>query len=198
MLSKADKTKQFIIEKAAHLFNSKGFYGTSMEDIIQATGLAKGGIYGNFKSKEEIAIQAFEYAYQTVVNELAVRVRARTNAVDKLHAILDYYRNYSEESPIKGGCPVLNTSCDADDTLPAVRARVVQAVDQMLNTLKLIIESGQRKGEIRPDIRAAETADMLYSQIEGGIMLAKVYGSSQKLNRLLDNLKGYIDRELKA
>ena len=62
VLSKSAQTKQFIIEKAAPIFNKKGFAATSMNDILEATGLAKGGVYGNFTSKEEIALLAFEYA----------------------------------------------------------------------------------------------------------------------------------------
>ncbi|RZK05397.1 MAG: TetR/AcrR family transcriptional regulator, partial [Flavobacterium sp.] len=45
-MSKSEQTKQFIIEKAAPIFNKKGFAGTSMNDILEATGLAKGGVYG--------------------------------------------------------------------------------------------------------------------------------------------------------
>jgi len=62
MLTKSDRTRQLIVEKAAHLFNVKGYAATSMSDIIEATGLAKGGIYGHFKSKEAIASEAFDYA----------------------------------------------------------------------------------------------------------------------------------------
>ena len=59
MPSKAQRTAQFIIEKAAPLFNTRGYAGTSMNDITRATGLTKGAIYGNFDNKEEIAIAAF-------------------------------------------------------------------------------------------------------------------------------------------
>jgi len=66
---KSDRTRALIVEKSASLFNRKGFHGTSLSDIMEATGLTKGGIYGNFKReglnkkgvKEEIALAAFEY-----------------------------------------------------------------------------------------------------------------------------------------
>lgn len=50
-MSKAERTKQFIIEKTAPIFNAKGYMGTSMNDIMNATGLTKGSIYGNFETK---------------------------------------------------------------------------------------------------------------------------------------------------
>jgi len=60
-LSKADRTRQFIVETTAGIFNKKGYAGTSLSDLTQVTGLTKGSIYGNFKNKEEVAVAAFEY-----------------------------------------------------------------------------------------------------------------------------------------
>jgi AcrR family transcriptional regulator len=198
MLSKADRTKQFIIEKAAPLFNTKGFHGTSMGDILEATGLAKGGVYGNFSSKEEIALHAFQYAVEQVLQEVRLKVRSKATAPDKLKAILDYYKNYSINPTIQGGCPLLNTSCDVDDTLPEMREAVAKSVQTMLDGLVRILENGKTKGEIKPAVHSEEVADLIFCQIEGGIMLAKITGNPRKLNRVLDHLKQFVENELKA
>jgi TetR/AcrR family transcriptional repressor of nem operon len=58
-MTKAEKTKAFIIERSAPLFNSKGYSGTSMNDLMDITGLTKGSIYGNFENKDEVALAAF-------------------------------------------------------------------------------------------------------------------------------------------
>src|ERR1700722_8888899 len=60
-ISKAERTRQFIIEKTAPIFNKKGYAGTSLSDITAATGLTKGSIYGNFADKDEVALAAFDY-----------------------------------------------------------------------------------------------------------------------------------------
>jgi TetR/AcrR family transcriptional repressor of nem operon len=198
MLTKSDRTRQHIIEKAAHLFNTKGYAATSMSDIIAATGLAKGGIYGNFKGKEEIAVQAFEYASRKVMDEIVFKIKAQPTYAGKLQAILQFYRNYSLQSPIEGGCPILNFSCDADDTNPELKAKVRHAIELMLDTLVYLIEQGKKKGEFKKEVNAGMAADIIYSQIEGGIMMSKTYGDSKKLNRLLDYLKAFIDKELKV
>ncbi len=53
-LSKSEKTKAFIIEKAAPVFNTKGYAGTSLSDLTAATGLTKGAIYGHFENKDAV------------------------------------------------------------------------------------------------------------------------------------------------
>jgi TetR/AcrR family transcriptional repressor of nem operon len=62
-MTKAEKTKAFIIERSAPLFNSKGYSGTSMNDLMEITGLTKGSIYGNFENKDEVALAAFRLQF---------------------------------------------------------------------------------------------------------------------------------------
>ena len=59
--TKAEKTSQYIVETTAPLFNKNGYTGTSLSDITDTTGLTKGAIYGNFKNKEELALEAFNF-----------------------------------------------------------------------------------------------------------------------------------------
>ena len=66
-MTKGEDTRREIVEKAAPLFNQKGFEGTSLSDLMRVTGLQKGGIYRHFSSKEELAGEAFDYAWQKAV-----------------------------------------------------------------------------------------------------------------------------------
>ena len=61
-MSKAEITRQKIIKEAANIFNQNGYAGSSISDVMKATGLKKGGIYNHFASKDELAIAAFDYA----------------------------------------------------------------------------------------------------------------------------------------
>ena len=61
-MGKGELTRERIIAQAAPLFNQRGFAGCSMQDVMEATGLEKGGLYRHFSSKEELAAEAFRYA----------------------------------------------------------------------------------------------------------------------------------------
>ncbi|MCB9298396.1 MAG: TetR/AcrR family transcriptional regulator [Lewinellaceae bacterium] len=101
-MAKAEKTRQYIVEKAASLFNSKGFAGTSMDDIVKATGLSKGGVYGNFSSKEAIALSAFEHAVQRVSRKCGNAPGASVLYLDKLRAVVYFYKERILDPPIEG------------------------------------------------------------------------------------------------
>ncbi len=198
MLTKAERTRQFIIEQAAPIFNRKGFAGTSMSDILEATGLAKGGLYGNFESKEEIAREAFKFLFERVYGEIVAAVTQKTTMLDKLIAICDYHRDYTKRHLAAGGCPILNFSIEVDDTMPRLKKDVKQAVDKMLNDLYRVMEKGKRLGEFRNDINSERYASVIYSQIEGAIFLAKALDDHKKLNQSLEFLKDLIIKEIKA
>ena len=128
MLSKAERTKQFIIEKIAPVFNAKGFTGTSLSDILNVTGLTKGSIYGNFENKDEVALAAFDHNFQLVVTYIRKKMAARTSIINKLLVYPETYRNFSKLSFLINGCPIANTSVEADDTHPLLRERAANAL----------------------------------------------------------------------
>jgi TetR/AcrR family transcriptional repressor of nem operon len=194
-VTKAERTKEFIITKAAPLFNKKGYAGTSMNDIMKATGLAKGGLYGNFKSKDEIAALAFEYSYNLLKEDIAKKVLPKKTAPEKLHTIFQYYKNYTIAPTIEGGCPLLNTAVDADDAYPFLKKKAREALHEMLGVLQKILEKGIREKDFRRDLDVKKEAELIYAQIEGGIMMAKVSDDVTVLNRLLDNLKHRVETE---
>lgn len=110
MLSKSEKTKQFILTKTAPLFNTKGFEGTSMADLTSTTGLTKGALYGNFYNKEDLAMEAFKYAVKKVKDLVKTRVDGETTYKKQLRAMLDFFAEYVFHPPVPGGCPLLNTA----------------------------------------------------------------------------------------
>lgn len=166
-----------------------------MSDIMKATGLAKGGLYGNFESKDEIAALAFEYSYNQLKEDIGKKIKAKKTGVDKLLAIFQYYKNYTVSPPIDGGCPLMNTAVDADDAFPFLKKKAKEAMQEMIGSLQHIIKLAIQEGTFRSNLNVKKEAELIFAQIEGGIMMAKVLDDVTVLNRLLDNLKNRIETE---
>ena len=69
-MSKSERTKAFIIETVAPIFNKNGYAAMSLSKITKATGLTKGAIYGHFENKEELAIESFKFSVRKVLKDL--------------------------------------------------------------------------------------------------------------------------------
>lgn len=181
MISKAEKTKQYIIEKTAPVFNRQGYAGTSISDIVEATGLTKGSIYGNFENKDEVALAAFDYNYGMVSSMIISKMAAKENNLDKLKVYLSVFSDFVNMPLLHGGCPVLNTAIEADDTHSGLRAKAVSAIEGWYANIEKIIKHGMAAGEIKKDTNSKDFAGAFIALIEGGIMLAKVTGKMSGL-----------------
>ncbi len=193
-MKKSEKTRQFIIERCAPVFNQKGFIGTSLSHLEEATGLTKGCLYGLFENKEELAVACFDYARALIHERMDTEAGRKSNAVEKLRAIFDMYRTFPEFWPIKGGCPILNTSVEADDTNPLLRKRVVEALEIWRRFFSSIITKGIRNGEIDPAVDAHATATLFIALLEGATMMSKAYNDSSSLQTVLQKINEIIDQ----
>jgi TetR/AcrR family transcriptional regulator, transcriptional repressor for nem operon len=191
-MSKSDKTKQFIIEQSAPIINKKGVSGTSITDLMQATKLAKGGIYGNFENKEEICLEAFRFLSGAVAKGLDAATAPSTTVKAKLFALLDYYQVQVATSEV-GGCPLLNFGLEADDTNPAMRQEVAKAIKRSQHRIAKLVEEGKRNGEFRKKTDASLFALKMFTMIEGGIFTARVTGTPGTMKIIVDTLKKEIE-----
>lgn len=195
-MSKAQETKMRIIEKAAALFNQQGYAGSSMSDLMRVTGLQKGGIYNHFRSKDELAIEAFDFAANRVQQKFMGALKGKRHAVDRLIAILSVYERMFDDPPIQGGCPILNTAVESDDTHPALRERAQLAMDAWRILIQRIVDKGIIRGELRSTVDPDTVATILIATIEGAVMLSKLYGDASHLERALNYLKTYVQHQL--
>jgi TetR/AcrR family transcriptional regulator, transcriptional repressor for nem operon len=188
MSSKAERTKQFIIEKTAPVFNAKGYAGTSINDLIDATGLTKGSIYGNFENKDEVALAVFDYNFECIYLYIKNKMAAHNSVINKLRVYTDVYRNYFKIPFLRAGCPILNTSTEADDTHPLLRDKANKAIGIWKDSIERLLKYGIKTKELKPDINVNEFVIVLVSLIEGGVMQAKISGKIQPLSVSMDHL----------
>lgn len=192
LLSKAERTRKFIVEKTAPIFNAKGFAGTSLSDLTQATGLTKGSIYGNFENKDAVALSAFDYNFAQITSYIKERILARENAVERLLVYPEVYRNFLKIPFLKPGCPILNTSTEADDTHPELREKAAGALLFWKKAIENQIKRGIERKEIKKETNPTQFAVIMMSLIEGAIMQAKVTGKATELSMAMDFLENLI------
>lgn len=195
-MSKAEQTRQFIIEKTAPIFNKKGFAATSLSDITEATGLTKGSIYGNFKNKDEVAIAVFKYNADKLWKKKENWIAVYSDPASQLRALVDFYRKNWKEIFESGGCPIMNAATESDDIMPAMKERVKSTVDNWLKNVACILEEGIKQNTFRTGIDTFEYARLFIMTIEGGILLSKISDKPDSLYLALNRLNKIIDDEI--
>ncbi len=179
-MGKGELTRQRIIVKSAPLFNQKGFSGCSMQDIMSATGLEKGGLYRHFHSKEELAAEVFRY---TLSRNQKIRSQAAEpgqGAIDQLRASIA--RFIAIPAAVPGGCPILNTAIEADDGNPVLRGLAREGVQEWKSVLAKIVSEGIERGEIRPETEPRAIANTMIAALEGALMISRLEGNRTALH----------------
>lgn len=192
--SKGQKTRERIVAEAANLFNQRGFEGSSMSDVMAATGLEKGGIYRHFSSKEELAAEAFDYAWKSAFETRIHDLEQVPNSIEKLKRFIVNFINGRPAVP--GGCPVLNTAVEADDGNLLLRDRVRAAWREWRNYLAEIVAAGLKRKEIRPEVDAKQVATLIISSLEGALMIARLERDKEALLTAQSHLEHYLDTEV--
>ncbi|TWI20354.1 TetR/AcrR family transcriptional regulator [Sphingobacterium siyangense] len=196
-MTKAGRTKQLIIERSAPIFNTKGYSGTSINDIQRATGLSRGSIYANFLTKDEVALAAFDYNFKSISDYYCTKISSIDDSIERLLVFPNVYASYLKFTFLQAGCPILNMATEVDDTHPLLRERVRNALTFCREKIKGEIKRGVDRKEIKSDVNSAEVAVIMISMMEGAIMLAQVTKQLTELNMAMRFLKKII-KELKA
>jgi AcrR family transcriptional regulator len=179
-MKKGEQTRQAIIEKAAPLFNQRGFAGCSIADILEATGLEKGGLYRHFSSKEELAAEVLRYSLQRAIESRGLGTQLEGDALTRLRLMIS--RFVATPSPVPGGCPLFNTAVDSDDGNPVLRKLAHEALSQWKSRIRRIVKQGIAAREIAPAADPQRIANLIISTLEGALMIARLEGNRRALH----------------
>jgi TetR/AcrR family transcriptional repressor of nem operon len=192
-MGKGEETRERILARSAQLFNRQGYAGASLADIMRETGLEKGGIYNHFSSKEQLALESFDYAYELVRQRVLLALVGKFNAIERLLAIVSVFQSEVDDPPVAGGCPILNTAIEADDANEVLRDRARTAMDDWRSTIHRVINRGIERGEVHPTTDADEVASLLIATLEGALMLSNLYKDSIHMQRAAAHMTRFIE-----
>jgi len=192
MLTKAERTKQFILETAAPIFNRKGISGANIDDVLEATKLTKGCLYGHFENKEDLALQVVDYMLQSNSEKLMMSISRGKTAKAKVFAYLDYYKD-PLDTYFKGGCPVFNMAVESDDNNPAVKEKVSSILRQGQELFVNVLNQGIKDGEFSDKLDPVSYAFKAIAAVEGAVVLCRMMNTAKPMQGLIKNLKSELN-----
>ncbi|MGW9686516.1 TetR/AcrR family transcriptional regulator [Flagellimonas sp. 2504JD1-5] len=197
MTKKAERTTAYIIETVAPIFNKFGYVGTSMSDLTEATGLTKGAIYGNFENKEALALSAFEHNQNHLLAVIDGKLEIEGNAMDKIHSLLRFYRQYDVFTLPFGGCPILNVGVDAQNNNKLLAAAVKETIKTIEGKIALVLENGVNQNEIHLPVPPLQFAKQLFTMIQGAVSMSTMTRDRKYLINTIAYLEHLVQKEIK-
>jgi TetR/AcrR family transcriptional regulator, transcriptional repressor for nem operon len=116
-----------------------------------------------------------------------------SNSVDTLKK---FVANFVErQSPLPGGCPLLNSAIDSDDGNAALRER---ALRQWRERLASIVRTGIKNREISSRAHSKRVAVRVISSLEGALMISRLNRDREALRVIQSHLEQYLDNEVRV
>jgi AcrR family transcriptional regulator len=161
-----ENTRDRIADAAERLFEEKGYYETSMDDIVKESGLSKGAIYGYFESKEDLFESLQKREYITALDETRKLLSCPDSARTKLEKIADiYFLSQNESSRMQ--CRMTLEYSAASLRMKPVHKRTEEQYGIIHELLATAIKEGVKKGEFRKDLDVDSTASLLVATVDG-------------------------------
>jgi AcrR family transcriptional regulator len=192
-VTKGERTRRRIVERCAPIFNQRGYAGASMRDLVAASGLEKGGLYNHFGSKEALALAAFDHSVSVMGERLAAARASADDAVEQLRAVVRAFAGWARRPGIAGGCPIMNTAIEADDTNPELRAHARDAMTRWHRLIGAIVKDGVAAGQVRAGTDPYALATIVTSTLEGALMLTRLHDDPSHMDRAVAHLDAHLE-----
>jgi TetR/AcrR family transcriptional repressor of nem operon len=188
------ESKTKLLDAALHVFRSKGYAATRVEDICASAGLTKGSFFHHFKSKEELALAAAEY-WSAITGELfaSAPYRFLADPLDRLLAYVDFRKALLQGELPQFTCLVGTMVQEVYDTHPAIRDACEKSITDHAATLEADIAQAMRKYAVDADWTARSLALYTQAVIQGAFILAKAKGSAEIAADCIDHLRRYLE-----
>ena len=197
MGTKGAQTREHIMATAQSLILQRGYSGTSIDEIISAANITKGGFFYHFKGKNDLARHLMlRYLEQDDEFFTGLTERARSLTEDPLQQFLLFLKLMAEAvADLPGshpGCLVASFTYESHQFDTEVRKLYSEGVLSWRRLFMEHLESVAAKYPMKTDKPLEELADMLSSVIEGGIIMSKVLDDPDILPHQLLHYRNYI------
>jgi TetR/AcrR family transcriptional repressor of nem operon len=177
MSAKGDLTRHHIVEKSMQLFALKGYFNTSIADIVKAAGLTKGGLYGHFRNKEEIWYAVYEECARVWKGVIFNGVRDIPDPLARIARVIDNsLKNYLGGGVFEGGCFLLNSLVDLAGQAPIMSNHVLQGFTSFCALIHKWLQEAKEQGLLKEGLNLPEIANFLVISLNGA---APLYAASK-------------------
>ncbi len=192
------QTRENIIEKTLQIFSVKGYYNTSINDILSATGLTKGGLYGHFAGKEELWGAAYDRAIEIWKGIVFKGARKVADPMERIEKIIDNdLFGYCGAEVFEGGCFFFNMLVELSGQSETMSRRIRTGFMQFAELLASWLEEAERKGILKKGVNRREVADFIVISMNGASALYTSSRDRRYLKETSNQLRAYL-RQMKA
>ena len=178
------------LSKAVELFSSKGYSETSMEDIVQATGVSRYGLYGTFGNKRELFEQALDCYADLMGKQAFLRLLEPGASLTHIRKIFEERVADMSNAEENKGCLFIHTAMELGRQDEGLREVLRRFMGRMSKLFAAGLDSAKERGEVRADLDVRASGEMLTSTMFGLAVLGRTGFPRETLDGIVDSTLG--------
>ncbi|GAB4351052.1 MAG: TetR/AcrR family transcriptional regulator [Candidatus Abyssubacteria bacterium] len=188
-LEKGRQTRSRIVRVAAELFRKNGYHNTSLNEVLKAAGLTKGGFYFHFRSKEELGDAVIDYMREFWVNNVLEEVANENGAIRKIEKMFEIMID-THEGNVFHGCALLAVlTAEMMESQHPFSDRLRKIYRDWQSSITEILEQGKREGLFKESMNPKSLALLIIGTLQGTTMMAHLDEEHIDLSWLFRNLR---------
>jgi TetR/AcrR family transcriptional repressor of nem operon len=187
--------REKIIQESLKLFSLKGFLSTSIQDILEAAGTSKGGLYNHFMSKEDLFFAVLRAAQEIWRQRTLEGLDGIEKRIERIKALLRNYGNryLKDTKAFPGGCVFVTLSVELDDQRPRLSEEITKGFAGFKKMVNRWLDEAKNSGEIRGDVDTKAVTEMIFAGMLGTSVIYGMEKSLDVLDKSIETLIAYID-----
>jgi TetR/AcrR family transcriptional repressor of nem operon len=183
------KTKQFnkevVLEAAAGIFKQKGYNGTSIDDILNATGLSRSSLYDSFQDKHNLYLQSLEFYKNSNDKKIQSLDEKNLDGYQKLESMFKSVVNHLAENPEDNGCLLVNAAAEMSKQCYKTSQVVCNSKDEVQDILSSWLDDAEQKKVIKLQKPAKVYGQFLYNTLCGLRVMSQSGASKAELSNVV-------------
>ncbi|MES2822990.1 MAG: TetR family transcriptional regulator C-terminal domain-containing protein [Pseudomonadota bacterium] len=187
-MSKRELKKDFLLEAGIKVMTTRGYNGTSIQDIVDAAKVPKGSFYTYFKSKEDFALAAIDMVAEDRI-QLSKRLVNDRN-IAPLARLKTFFESSVPgcDSNVNGGCFIGNMCQEMSDSNEAIRLKVRQMMRNKTQMVEDLLDEARLDGSLKNPVSSNLLAEFLFNAWEGTLMRMKATKCREPLDAFVSTL----------
>ncbi len=193
MSARGELTRRNIIETSLQLFSVKGYFNTSISDILHATGLTKGGLYCHFKSKEEVWRAVYNEAVKIWKSVVFKDIRSVPGPLERIERTIEnVLLDYLGRELFAGGCFFVNMLVELSGQSDSMGRQILKGFVGFSKLFQSWLTQAETAGLLKPDLDYREISNFFVITLNGAATLYMSTRDRTILQQTNDQMRFFI------
>lgn len=182
-----------VLDAAMHAFWARGYEGTSIADLVKATGLSRGSLYSAFDDKRALFRAALEHYDKSFRADFLGQIGRRFEPRQAILEVFKIAASQTGDGPLPSGCMLVNTALELSPHDPEIRAFVAKCFREVERFFREKIELACELDRHSGKGDASEKAKALLTLLLGVRVLARSSPEPETLAAVISQAEAILD-----